>query len=113
MIPILAAVAMLAAPAARGQCGVVHGRMDLWNGTPSVRIWVVGTRRILGVEQRDESFGDLPPAIRRLWSHGPDADWNSSIFGDFRVCAATRSQPGRMQMVRLTGARRLVLRPRN
>src|SRR5204863_4706193 len=39
---LLLALAAQAA-AASESCRTVHGRMDLWNGTPSVRIWVIGT----------------------------------------------------------------------
>ena len=94
-------------------CRVVRGRMALSNGTPSVRIWVVGTRRILGVVQQDETLDDLPNSIRKLWNgKNPDADWNSVIYGDFKVCADAPLRPGRMQMVEVAEARRLVLRPR-
>jgi len=79
---------------------MVHGRMSVANGTPSVRIWVIGTHRVLGVVQQDETFEDLPANIRHLWAaHGDDAMWSSSIFGDFRVCPLTKSKPGWMQFV--------------
>jgi hypothetical protein len=91
----------------------VHGRMDLWNGTPSVRIWVIGTHRVLGVEQRDEKLDDLPAEVRRIWSgKDPETDWRTSIYGDFTVCPVAAYQPGRMQHVRLAGAQHLSARPR-
>ncbi len=113
---MLAAICLLASRAAlagEGGCGTVHGRMTLWNGTPSVRIWVVGARRVLGVVQQDERFDDLPANIRRLWAaHGNDAMWSSDLFGDFALCPVTRSEPGRMQLVRVVGATSLHVRPR-
>ena len=108
---MLMALAMAAALTTSGPCRTVHGRMDLWNGAPTVRIWMVGTRRILGVEQPNERFDDLPPAVRRIWQ-GDDADWATSIYGDFRVCALTPQRPGHMQQVRLVEARGLSARPR-
>jgi hypothetical protein len=88
--------------------------MSLWNGTPSVRIWVVGTKRMLGVVQQDETFDDLPENIRRAWAvHGDTAMWRSDLFGDFRVCPVTANRPGRMQMVIVKGATRLLVQPRN
>jgi hypothetical protein len=32
-------------------CRIVHGRLMYYNGTPSFRVWVVGTNRVLGVHQ--------------------------------------------------------------
>ena len=117
MIPaFVAAMAILltaAPPHTSPTCRTVHGRMALWNGTPTVRIWVVGTRRILGVAQQDEAFDRLPASVRKLWDgKNPDADWSTVIYGDFKVCALAPGRPGRMQEVEVMDARRLVLRPR-
>lgn len=54
---------------APGRCFVVHGRLAIGNGTPSVRIWPVGTKRILGVNdaQNDPEGEELfPPDVRRM-----------------------------------------------
>jgi hypothetical protein len=111
---MLLALAMAAALAPPGACRTVHGRMDLWNGAPTVRIWVIGTHRILGVEQRSESFNDLPPSVRAIWTgRDADADWSRSIYGDFQVCALAPDRPGHMQPVRLIDARRLSARLRS
>jgi hypothetical protein len=84
--------------------------MFLANGAPSVRIWVVGTHRILGVVQQGERFDDLPAEIRTAWSaDGEAAMWERPLFGDFRVCPLTPSRPGRMQSVHVEGGRRLRL----
>ncbi len=32
-----------------GVCFTVHGRLSAWNGAPTMRIWRIGTKRILGV----------------------------------------------------------------
>ena len=94
-------------------CRVVRGRMALWNGAPTVRIWVIGTRRILGIVPSDNAFDQLPAPIRELWDGtNHDADWNTVIYGDFKVCARAPKRPWRMQMVTVMDARRLVLRPR-
>ena len=85
--------------------------MSLANGSPSMRIWVIGTHRVLGVVQQDETFEDLPANIRHLWaSHGDDAMWASYIFGDFRVCPLTKSKPGWMQFVSVKGGDHLRIR---
>ena len=87
----------------------VRGRMSLYNGAPSVRIWRVGTKRLLGVsEQRFAvaGFCNLPASIRERLS------WDSDLFADFVVCPFTAEEPGVMQLVCVDGATHIVLRPR-
>jgi hypothetical protein len=93
-------------PKAAGDCAVVRGRIDFWNGAPTVRMWLVGTNRMLGVAN------DLPPNVTRLWDTAPDR-WEVSIFGDFEVCAITPSRPGVMQSVTVKAADRLTMRARH
>ncbi len=105
--------ALVVAAALAGPCRTVHGRRALWNGTPAVRISVLGTHRVLGVVQPNARFDDLPPAVRRIWTgQDVDADWKTAIEGDFRVCPAAPARPGRMQPVRVIGAANLKLRRR-
>ena len=95
-------------------CRTVHGRMSMANGAPTVRIWVTGARRVLGVVQPHERFDDLPANVRALWSRGGDeAMWATDLYGDFRVCPLAPSRPGRMQMVTLVSAAGLVARRRD
>jgi hypothetical protein len=110
----LAGLAAAIASAAQAEpCRTVHGRMSLANGAPTVRIWVIGTRRMLGVVQPHERFDDLPANVRELWSRGGDeAMWATELYGDFRVCPVGPSRPGRMQMVMLSGAQGLTARGR-
>lgn len=87
-------------------CRTVRGRMGIWNGAPTVRIWVVGTKRILGVHGENEPFDQLPSNIRDRW-HKDTANSGLQLFGDFRVCALEPSHPGWMQMVRVERATHL------
>jgi hypothetical protein len=87
--------------------------MSLANGAPAVRIWEIGTRRILGVAQPTQSLADLPDNVRRLWAaNGDEAMWSADLYGDFTVCPLAPSRPGRMQPVALKAARNLQRRPR-
>ena len=43
-------------------CFMVRGRISLWNGTPSLRIWRIGTNRILGLHT-----GTTPENVNDLW----------------------------------------------
>jgi hypothetical protein len=90
-----------------GGCFEVHGRLAIWNGTPSVRIWPVGTRRELGVVAPDgDAAGDplLPGPVATLIQAAPD---HTAVFGDYRVCPLSRDKPGRMRIVYIAGASRL------
>ena len=81
------------------------------NGSPDLRIRVVGTHHILGLpEQGDMATRPLPANVERLWAKAPSR-YDAYVFGDFRVCGWTSARPGEMEMVRLTGARNLVLSP--
>ncbi len=83
--------------------------MSFYNGAPSVRIWRVGTRRILGVsEQRFavEGYCNLPAAIASRLS------WDSDLFADLVVCPFTHERPGVMQLLCVDAAANVVVRPR-
>jgi hypothetical protein len=117
LIAILALTTSQSAPKAQmhllTSCRVVHGQMFLTNGTPSVRIAVIGTRRILGVTQQDQTIDQLPvpsALLQRLIK--PKANEDLAIYGDFNVCAVTKSVPGVMQMVTVKNALHLVVKPR-
>jgi|ERR1035437_187054 hypothetical protein len=73
-----------------GACFKVHGRFSNWNGNPTQRIWIIGTRRILGV--REDTT--LPPALEKRLG-----DFDDVATGDFEVCPLTSEQSGRMQIV--------------
>jgi len=73
-----------------GECRVVHGRFSYWNGSPAGRIWVIGTNRILGVNDWD---ADLPEYLgANVWS-------TDKLYGDFHVCPFEVQKAGEMQMV--------------
>ena len=105
MIATLAAIALALQP----QCRIVHGRMFAANGNPALRIWVVGTKRILGIDvDEDLALDRLPANVRKLWKPVGNL-FDASVYGDFRVCARKPQRDGVMQMVTVTHARNLVL----
>ncbi|HXP77866.1 MAG TPA: hypothetical protein VN823_27270 [Stellaceae bacterium] len=97
------------APTVVAACFSVHGRLAVYNGIP-IRIWVVGTRRMLGV--RDAAGGGVTvrPEILRLLSQGEPGE--TVVYGDYEVCPLTKTHPGWMQFVCVEGAAHLVARPR-
>src|SRR5262249_32314908 len=83
------------------ECFVVHGRLSDSNGNPTLRIWPVGTRRILGVE---EGYA-LPANVEGCvgW------DKDRSLYADFLVCPLSPERPGHMRSVCIESATSLVL----
>jgi hypothetical protein len=73
-----------------GECFKVHGRLSNWNGNPTQRIWIIGTKRMLGV--REDT--DLPKALGDKMG-----DFDDVAIGEFEVCPLTPEQKGRMQIV--------------
>jgi hypothetical protein len=116
MITLMALV-LAAMPVAGGAptlCRTVHGRMMATNGTPSLRIWEVGTRHYLGVDvAEDLSLKTLPANIRRKWlAAAPRGSlFDASLYGDFRVCAWKPRRNGEMEMVRVTSGHKLFAGP--
>ena len=107
--PLIALLAAGAAAASAPPCTRVHGRLFAANGTPSLRIWPVGTKRLLGVHD-DAAPDALPPELRG--AHAPSmaasADQGDRVvYGDFTVCPLTRDRPGHMRMVTV----KAVMRP--
>lgn len=94
-----------------GRCFNVRGRLSVYNGTPSIRLWPVGSKRLLGVLDPEDVSGELgpstiPASVRR------QLDWDKEIFGDFLVCPLTRSKPGRMQTICIESGKNLIVRQR-
>jgi hypothetical protein len=107
---ILLASLLLAAPAAArspgwfphksGECGWVHGRFAVANGSSVRRIWVTGTDHLISLRDDDDS---APPEL--------DVGFGKFVFGDFFVCARDRFIPGHMQQVYIRKMKNLVSRP--
>lgn len=82
-------------------CFMVHGRIQYGNGTPSLRIWRIGTNRMLGVFDPENEI--IPDNLATQLT-----GFGVAVFGDFEVCPFTKSQPDAMQMVCVESARHLV-----
>ena len=106
----LAAIFMNSSAAAKHgiwPCYWVHGRMTAGNGTPSTRIWPVGTHRMLGVVNPghpDVDAGEMPDKVLNLLT--PEHDF--TVWGDFYVCPIAPQRPGWMRFVTVRKARRLI-----
>jgi len=85
-----------------GECLDIRGRVSLHNGNPSVRIWPVGSKRLLGV--RDAEPPLLPPELQKSLS------WDHYVFADLKVCPLTKPREGRMQVVCIASVRNAACR---
>jgi hypothetical protein len=86
-----------------GPCYELRGRLSYYNGTPSTRIWIIGTHRMLGVPSEDS---ELPPNVKILLK-----SFDDNIFAAFTVCPLTKEQKGYMRDVVVKSARQVVDRP--
>jgi hypothetical protein len=84
---------------AETECFAIHGRMEVTAGL-RIRIWVIGTKRILGVD--DYSYA-MPKNITELLKT------DNRIYADFVVCPITPDKPGHMRFIQVCRASNLVL----
>jgi len=84
-------------------CFEVRGRLSFRNGTPSARIWPVGTTRMLGIHHDELRAGLLV---------GPH-DFATEIRGTFKLCPFTREQAGHMDFVCIESWRDVAIRQRH
>jgi hypothetical protein len=99
-------------PNLEGACFTVHGRLFLANGTPRVRIALVGTNRILGVldrQVRGESDEVIPTAVKVLLTSDPSF---VDVYGDYEVCPFEKDSTGSMRTVCIERASHLAARRR-
>jgi hypothetical protein len=90
-------------PQVVGSCFTVHGRLSLYNGNPGIRIWWIGTKRILGVTG-GEGEETLPQEMKDQLAD------NVFVYGDFLVCAFTKERAGYMRYVCIESGKNLIVR---
>lgn len=88
-------------PRVVGECYDIRARLFVSNGTPSVRLWPVGTKRILAVSG-PEGAPMMPTALRARLT-----DATARVFGDYTVCPLSDEQPGQMASVCIESATNL------
>ena len=94
-------------------CYWTHGRLSSYNGSPSLRLWKIGTGRLPaiysgpGVGPFDDSPNDdddLEPPFA-LETHN---FLTSDVFGDFEVCPLAPEKDGHMQPVCIESVENIV-----
>jgi len=90
-----------------GACYSVHARLNLGADTVRLRLWPVGTKRILGVTGgpiMDDADDPIYPQNLRFT---PDVE---AIYGDFEVCPFTQEKAGAMRLVCIQSASHIVVK---
>ncbi len=82
----------------------VHGRLSVYSGSANLRIWVVGSKRLLYV-------GGESPALEKVNKILGDGDgwFTRDIFGDFTVEPLATDIKGHMRPVRILGVKNVVI----
>jgi hypothetical protein len=86
-----------------GACFSLHGKVYYSNGTPPLRIWKVGTKRILGILPAENEI--VPKNLARALK-----GFDKQVYGNFDVCPFSKEKPGAMQMVCVESAKALRIR---
>jgi hypothetical protein len=114
-------------PENAASCYWTRGRLSVYNGNPTWRIWKIGTQRILGVysapnswlrDAEDSEHPKLPPNLERIYDADYkrrvarkewDAEFPESAFSDFEACPLEPERKGEMQAVCIGSAKNIVL----
>jgi len=91
-------------------CYWVHGRLSVYNGNPTYRLWKIGTHHLFGILSG-------PGSLKRNPDDGVEAELpdniafrstGTQIFGDFEICPLERETSGEMQDACIESAKNLV-----
>ena len=95
------------------------------NGTPALRLWKIGTRRVLGVFSGPSSFHgpwadttplmdnenpELPVNVRRTFKASRHDGFPDRIFADLEVCPLEPEKAGAMQAACIESAKNIVVK---
>jgi hypothetical protein len=97
-------------------CVEVHGRLRLGNGTPSTRLWHIGTDHVFGIFSNAYGFKHDDPTLD---NEGPNLPANVEklskglalgvvVYGDYLVCPLEPRIQGHMQAACIARAENLV-----
>jgi hypothetical protein len=83
----------------------VHGRLSVYNGSGNLRIWIVGSKRMLYIS------GESTPALDRVNKFfGDGGGWFSrDVFADFTVEPLAPDIKGHMRPVRVLAVKHVVI----
>jgi hypothetical protein len=82
----------------------VHGRLSIYNGSSNMRIWIVGSKRLLYIDAESSSLKKL----NEIFADGNNW-WTRDIFADFTVEPLAPDIKGHMRPVRVVAVKRVVV----
>ncbi|HUY82289.1 MAG TPA: hypothetical protein VMU92_11250 [Acidobacteriaceae bacterium] len=95
-------------------CYWTHGQLKFWEGTPSLRLWKIGTERILGIYSGPETYpGDLngdnehpelPANVKAKLK-----PFDNALDAAFEVCPLEPEKPKTMQAACIEAAKHIVV----
>ena len=100
-------------PENAASCYWTRGRLSIYNGNPSLRVWKIGTKHLLGIYSGPSTF---PPRTSED-SESPELPANlesldgaldgGEIFADFEVCPLRPEHPHQMQPACIESAKNI------
>ena len=86
----------------------VHGRLCKYIGACPFRIWIVGTKRLLGVNETKEEYSEMPESMSNILIWECPRCYDQALYADFLVQAVTPYRKDEMQLVRILDASNIV-----
>jgi len=92
-------------------CYWTRGRLAVYNGRPPLRLWKIGTKRVLAIysgpsikrgDEQDMMNPELTTNVEKAFTSSDD-----QIFGDFEICPLDADRPGEMQAACIESAKRI------
>ena len=84
------------------KCFTVHGRISVCNGTPAVRLWPIGTKRLIGILPSENEI--MPKSIKN------NLKADIVIYGEYLICPFTKAKSGQMQFACIESASNFVIK---
>ncbi len=99
-------------PQNAASCYWTHGRLSFYNGTPSYRLWKIGTKRLLGIysgpsSERIDPLDNEHPELPANLAARYDMATNSWVYADFEVCPLAPERRGFMQPACIESAKNI------
>jgi hypothetical protein len=98
-------------PRNAASCYWTHGRIGFYNGTPAIRLWKIGTNRLLGIYSGpsvdryglDNEEPQMPANLKHMFKPA-----GTQVYGHFEVCPLEPEREGAMQAACIESAKSLV-----
>ncbi len=103
------APACKSSPKVVGKCMTFYGPLSVYSGSPSLRIWPVGTKQLYGLRGTgaDPETVALPEKLRAILATNP-----REVNGKWEVCPIEAERPNQLRSVCLESASELRAVPR-